>query len=186
MVDWTLDYKDQSESNGDLEYLDPHKLTFAKRGDALILTMEGDRSYLKVHAVRAFPLTNLNEFIGLTDAIAGHEIGVLRNIRDLDPDARRLVQEQINKRYFIPKIFRITEARREFGTVYWDVETDRGSRKFIMRGIRDSIHEIEPGRYLTTCAWKTRMNASGFSYSTVEEEPVISISFAATSAIFTS
>jgi hypothetical protein len=148
MVDWTLDYKDQSESSGDLEYLDPRTLTFAKRGDVLRLTVEGDRSYLKVNAVRAFPLTNLNEFIGLTDGIAGHEIGMLRNIRDLAPDARRLVQEQINKRYFIPKILRIIEAKREFGTVYWDVETDRGPRKFIMRGIRDSIHEVEPDRYL--------------------------------------
>lgn len=147
-VDWTLDYKNQSESSGDLEYLDTSRLHFAMRGDVLRLTVENDRSYLKVHAARAFPLTELNEFIGLIDAIGGHEIGMLRSLRDLDCHARQLVQEALNKRYFVPKITRIMEAKREFGTVYWDVETDRGARKFLMRGIRDSMHEIEPGRYL--------------------------------------
>ncbi|MGC8862313.1 MAG: DUF1854 domain-containing protein [Armatimonadota bacterium] len=148
MPDWTLDYKDDVESTGELEYLDPSTLTFARRGDALVLTVANDRSYLKVRPVRAFPLTELNEFISLIDAISGREIGTLRSIRDLDPATRQLVQAELRKRYFIPKITRIIEAKKEFGTIYWDVETDRGRRKFMMRNIRDSIHEIEPGRYL--------------------------------------
>lgn len=149
MVDWTLDYKDQND-DGEFEYLDPAKLEFAKRGDALRLTIENDRSYLKVHAVRAFPLTNLNEYIGLLDAIGGREIGMLRNIRDLEAQPRELVQAELSRRYFIPKVTKITKAKKEFGAIYWDVDTDRGRREFIMRGIRDSIHEIEPGRYLIT------------------------------------
>ncbi len=148
MPDWTLDYKDQTESSGDLEYLEPCKLTFDKRGDALILTVQDDRTYLKVRPVRAFPLTEMNEYIGLLDAIAGREIGMIRDLRDVDCHTRQLIQAELTKRYFIPKISRIVEAKREFGTIYWDVETDRGQRHFIMRGIRDSIHEIEPGRYL--------------------------------------
>lgn len=148
MPDWTLDYKDQTDDEGELEYLDASKLQFAKRGDALMLTLEGDRSYLKVRAVRAFPLSELGEFIGLLDAITGKEIGMLRSLRDVEGMARQLVQQEIDKRYFIPKVQRIIEAKKEFGTIYWDVETDRGPRKFVMRGLRDSVHEIEPGRYL--------------------------------------
>jgi hypothetical protein len=147
MVDWTLDYKDQDDS-GELEYLDPNKTTFMLRGDVLSLTIDGDRSYLKVHPTRAFPLSELNEYIGFLDAISGREIGMIRALRDLEPHARQLVQAALNKRYFIPKIIRILQAKKEFGTVYWDVETDRGVRQFVMRGIRDSIREIEPGRYM--------------------------------------
>jgi hypothetical protein len=148
MPDWTLDFKDDSEQSGELEYLDARVLAFAMRGDVLMLTIEGDRSYLKVHAVRAFPLTDISEYIGLVDAISGREIGMLRSMKDLAGETRPLVQKALDKRYFVPKIHRIVEAKREFGTVYWAVETDRGQRNFIMRGIRDSIHEIEPGRYL--------------------------------------
>lgn len=148
MPDWTLDYKDQNESSGELEYMDPAVLAFTKRGDALMLTVVDDRTYLKVRPVRAFPLTEPHEFIGLLDAISGREIGVIRTLKGLEGQARQLVQAELNKQYFIPKIHKITEAKKEFGTVYWDVETDRGKRQFIMRGIRDSIHEIEPGRYL--------------------------------------
>lgn len=148
MVDWTLDYKDQVETDGELEYLDPRKLRFLTRGDVMSLTIEGDRSYLKVHAVRAFPLTELNEYIGLLDGVSGREIGLIRSMRELDSQQRQLVQAALNKRYFIPKITRIIQTKKEFGTVYWTVETDRGLRQFIMRGIRDSIREVEPGRYL--------------------------------------
>lgn len=148
MPDWTLDYKDKTDDGGELEYLDASKLRFHKRGDALVLTVDNDRSYLKVRAVRAFPLSELNEFIGLFDAISGHEIGMLRHLRDVDPSARQLIQAELDKRYFIPKITRIIEAKKEFGAVYWDVETDRGKRQFILRGVRDSIHEIEPGRFM--------------------------------------
>jgi len=148
MPDWTLDYKDQNESSGELDYLDPSQLVFAKRGDVLVLTVENDRTYLKVRPVRAFPLTEPNEFIGLLDAISGREIGMLRALKALDPSMRQLIQAMLNKQYFIPRISRILEAKKEFGTVYWNVDTDRGNRQFIMRGIRDSIHEIEPGRYL--------------------------------------
>ena len=148
MPDWTLDYKEQTDDGGELEYLDATKLLFTKRGDALVLTVENDRSYLKVRAVRAFPLSELNEFIGLLDAISGREIGMLLHLRDLDSPTRLLIQHEIDKRYFIPKISRITQAKKEFGAVYWDVETDRGGREFVVRGVRDSIHEIEPGRFL--------------------------------------
>ncbi len=148
MPDWTLDYKDQNESSGDLDYLAPEKLTFAKRGDVLVLTVQDDRTYLKVRPVRAFPLTEPNEFIGLLDAISGREIGVLRSLKGLDGPTRQLIQAMLNKQYFIPRINRIAQAKKEFGTVYWDVDTDRGQRQFIMRNIRDSIHEVEPGRYL--------------------------------------
>lgn len=148
MADWTLDYKSQEEDDGEFRYLDPRAILFARRGDVLRMTVEGDRSYLKVRPVRAFPLSELNDYIGLLDAISGHEIGMLRSMRDLDGPTRQLIQQELDKRYFIPKIHRITQAKKEFGTVYWDVDTDRGSRKFVMRGIRDSIHEIDSGRYL--------------------------------------
>jgi len=147
IMDWTFDYKDQSES-GELEYLDPKKIDFSRRGDALVLTIEGDRSYLKVRAVRAFPLTEPNEFIGFMDSISGRDIGVIRSLCELDCPTRKMIKCDLEKRYFIPRILKIDQAKKEFGTVYWDVDTDRGRRQFVMRGIRDSIHEIEPGRYL--------------------------------------
>jgi len=148
MHDWTIDYKEQTEASADLEYFDPNELTFIKRGDAVSLTLSDDRSYLRVHVVRAFPLTKLDKFIGLFDAISGREIGMLKTLRDFDPQTRTLLQQELDKRYFIPKIRKITQAKKEFGTIYWTVDTDRGTRDFILRGIRDSIHEVEPGRYL--------------------------------------
>lgn len=38
--------------------------------------------------------------------------------------------------------------RERFGTVDWEVETDRGIRTFTMRAVREHLYQSSPGRYL--------------------------------------
>jgi hypothetical protein len=45
-------------------------------------------------------------------------------------------------------IQRILRVKERFGTVDWEVETDRGFRTFSMRSIRENVHQPSPGRYL--------------------------------------
>jgi hypothetical protein len=58
------------------------------------------------------------------------EIGLIRNLDALAPDQRRLVSEELSKRYFIHIITRIHSMHEEFGYLYWDCETDKGRREF--------------------------------------------------------
>lgn len=42
----------------------------------------------------------------------------------------------------------ISSLRNEFGVSYWDVQTDRGNREFVVRNVSESAQWISPRRLL--------------------------------------
>lgn len=130
--------------------LDPGRLRIFRTGDGTArLEIEGDRCWLRFEAVRLFPVTMRRGYICFTDS-AGEEIGVLRDLRSLPRPARRIVLEELRKRYFIPRITYVHSLRDEYGVLYWDAETTRGRRQFVVREPRESIREFGDGRLQIT------------------------------------
>lgn len=86
--------------------------------------------------MRAFPLTMPWRYIILIDE-NDREIGLIRDIGDLDESSMRTLREELEKVYFIPKIKRINRIKEEFGVLIWETETDRGPRRFEVTSRRD-------------------------------------------------
>ena len=126
--------------------LDPANLRFYRAEDGTPrLEVEGDRTYLEFRAARLFPITRRLELISITDG-AGDEIGILRRLGDLPKPMRRIVLEQLRKRYFVPQITYVHSLKDEFGILYWDVDTTRGRREFVVREVRENVREFAGGR----------------------------------------
>jgi hypothetical protein len=136
------------DSDFRLKFLDPGKVKFFRAGDALRITIEGDRSCLRVVPMRAFPVSMRDRYISLRD-MEGNELGMIRDPDKLDKESRRLLAEEIRKRYFTPVIRGIRTLRDKFGIVEWEVETDRGAKKFLTRSLHDSLKETETGFIVT-------------------------------------
>lgn len=132
---------------GNLRYLDPTRLAFARHGDALRLTLAGECCYLAVSAVRAFPLSEPLRFLSLRDG-NDDEIGLLADAGALDPASRRLLEEDLDRRYMLPVITGVLRVVERFGTVEWHVATDRGARSFTTRNLRENVTQPAPTRYL--------------------------------------
>ena len=130
-------------------FLDASDCRFVKFGGVLRLTLDGDRSWVKVDVVRAFPISDAAHYIGLLDG-AGKDIGVIQNPELLDTESKELLDEELQLRYFVPIVERVLGVKEEFGSIYWDVVTDRGEAKLIVRNIRDNLHEVSPGRVMIT------------------------------------
>ena len=81
--------------------------------------------------------------------MAGNELGMIRDPDELDKDSRKLLKDEIRKRYFTPLIRGIKSLQDKFGIVEWEVETDRGVRKFMTRSLHDSLNETEGGFIIT-------------------------------------
>jgi hypothetical protein len=133
----------------DLRYLDPKSLRFFRHGAALRLTVEAESSYLKVTVVRAFPLSHPQRYLSVR-AGENKEVGVLVDAAELDEENRRLVAEELERRYVVPVIRRVIRIKERFGTVDWEVETDRGLCRFTTRNMREKVVQPSPGRYLLT------------------------------------
>lgn len=130
------------------EALDPAKLNVFTDGSGRTrLTIAGDRSCLDIGAACAFPLTDPEHQIGLLDN-ADRSIGMLASLDGLDETSAAAIRDCIRNRYFIPEIRRVLKMKEEFGIVYCELETDRGRRELVARGLRDSLVDMGVGELM--------------------------------------
>ena len=142
---------DTDPASFELRILDPKKMRVFRNAGVPRLTLENDRSWAKISVARAFPLSDPEHYIGFLDG-AGKDVGMLHDPSLLDPDSRKLVEEELEKRYFVPIVERVVSVKEEFGTIYWTVETDRGAKEIIVRNLRDNIQELSASRIIITDA----------------------------------
>jgi hypothetical protein len=133
----------------ELRILDPRQIRIFRVAGVARLTIENDRSWIKVSVARAFPLSDPDHYLGFLDG-AGKDVGLLHDPSLLDPESRRVVDEELEKRYFVPVVERVLAVKEEFGTVYWTVETDRGDKEIVARNLRDNLQELSPSRVIIT------------------------------------
>ena len=105
---------------------------------------------LSVSVVRLFPLSDPATYLSVRDGDS-KEVGILVDPVELDADSRPLVTEDLERRYLVPVVRRIVNVRERFGTLDWQVETDRGNVTFTTRNLRENLVQPAPDRFLLTC-----------------------------------
>lgn len=130
-----------------LVFLDAKKLRFSRHGATLRLTVADDRSCLNVRVLRAFPLSDPKQYLSVREA-GGREIGVLSDPGQLDTENRKMVDEELERRYLTLRILRVLGVTERFGTSDWEVETDRGKKTFTTRNLRENVQRPTPGRII--------------------------------------
>ena len=113
----------------------------------LRLTIEGDRSYLKVRVVCAAPLSQPDRYICLLDE-KNEVICTVEDPIDLDDASQRMIKEELEQRYMTAIIKRVDSLKSEFGVSYWEVQTDRGNREFVVRNASENAQWITDRRLL--------------------------------------
>lgn len=130
-----------------LVLLDAARLRFFAHGPILRLTIEDDRSYLRVGVLRAFPLSDPAHFLSVRDG-QGNEVGLIAEPDALRPEDRALVERELERRYLVPAVTRVVSARERFGTVEWTMDTDRGVVRFTTRNLRENVQRPAPSRII--------------------------------------
>src|SRR5579885_3009999 len=77
----------------ELRILDAKEMRVFRVAGVTRLTIQNDRSWIKVSVARAFPLSNPNHYLGFLDG-AGKDIGLLHDPSLLDPESRKVVDEE--------------------------------------------------------------------------------------------
>jgi len=86
--------------------------------------------------VRAFPIAAPDRGLALVDR-DGHELAWIDALTDLPAPARRLIEEELAAREFLPQIRRIVHVSSFATPSTWQVETDRGHAELILNGEED-------------------------------------------------
>lgn len=139
----------------DLVLFDPTRVTLFRTGGATVRAtitdqqIGAERSFLRVQIARAFPLSDPERYIGLRDE-KDKDIGMFATLTGLDAESRRILDEELNRRYFLPRVVNVVSVKEEYGTITWQVDTDKGRRTHFVQNLRDSTQELTPGRFLIT------------------------------------
>ena len=112
----------------------------------LVLTAENGERHEGVTPVRAFPIAAPDAGISLV-SFEGHEVGWADRLADLPDDIRRLVEEDLAAREFVPEIERIAAVSSFACPSTWQVVTDRGTTELILKGEED-IRRLSQTRLL--------------------------------------
>ena len=131
-----------------MRFLEPAQLKIARTaGGVLALDVAGDEHYDHVDAYRVFPLSDGERWISLR-VHGGAEIGVIRHPEQLPEEQRRLLTEELERRYFAPRILSIESLVEKFGESHWRVVTSAGPCRFRVRSDHTQIREIAGGALL--------------------------------------
>jgi hypothetical protein len=151
-------------SSLELRYLDPEDIRVFRGEDGRVYaTIKDELTLISPAFLRSHPLTDPDRYISIkgvkpkeSSETRGDEFGLLRNWRRLDPESRRLVEEQLTRRYLHPRLRRIISLKEYSGVQVCVFETDRGLREVTLRDARDSVIYLGPNRLLITDAENNR------------------------------
>ncbi len=122
--------------------VDPQRIRlFRQPAWVLRMTILGDRSYPRVQVARAAPLSDPHHYIALLDE-NGEEICMVRDPTELDAGSQAVLHEELRQRYVTALVQRVHSVRSEAGTSYFDVQTDRGRREFVINDVHQSIKKV--------------------------------------------
>jgi len=134
------------ESSTEFIVLDPADLHFEQDGSRLRLSRKDDEAR-DVHVFRLFPHSMPDGWISVVDE-KGREIGLIRELSKLGREGCDLVRDALRRRYVVPRIERILRARERFDLVEFDIRTDRGERRVLVRDVRESIQMRGPSHFV--------------------------------------
>lgn len=108
--------------------------------------------YDRVRVVRSFPFTAPDTYISIrTTEEKSKEIGIIKDItKDVTKETRKMLEEQMNLRYFTPVITKINDIKEEYGHAYWDVVTTEGPCKFVIYMNSSSVVSLTDVRLMIT------------------------------------
>ena len=86
--------------------------------------------------VRAFPITSPNGGFALVDPY-GHELAWIEVLDDMPEPLQTLLSEELASREFVPEILRLLAVSTYSTPSTWEVETDRGATRLVLKGEED-------------------------------------------------
>ena len=102
----------------------------------LVFTAQSGETHTGVVPVRAFPIAAPDEAIALVDP-HGHELAWIDRLNDLPTELATLIDSELSSREFIPVIHRIINVSSFATPSTWQIDTDRGHARLVLKGEED-------------------------------------------------
>ncbi len=136
---------------------------------ALRSEIDGKPAETPLRVVCCFPWSHPRELISLRDD-KGKELLLVERLDELEPAPRKLLEEELARSFFIPRITEIFEVHRQAELFLWRVDTTAGPRNFLttrdepprnltdgrvlIKDVSNDLYLIEDPKALSQKSWK--------------------------------
>src|SRR5215208_5460976 len=122
-------------------------------GQLTFISSDGVK-YVNVAPVALFPISQPDSWISIR-LPDGTELACIEDPRTLPADVWQLLKEDLSRREFVPIIRRIVRVSGNSEPCEWQVETDRGPTRFVLKS-EDDVRRIGDFQILIVDAHGTR------------------------------
>lgn len=107
-------------------------IVLLRKQDQVMARLNDTAEEIPVKVLWARPISGRGEEISIL-GMDKKEVLMLDSLECLDPGSRKIAEEELDRRYLVPRIIVVKKTEANFGNRYWEVETDRGPRRFLMK-----------------------------------------------------
>ena len=104
----------------DIGFLDVSQAEFSQTPGGFTSLRYAGKAYARVSFRRALPVGQPGAYISVADA-ENKEIGILRDVAELDDGQLRIVSAELDRRYYCPLVLEIKSVKDKLGYVYMEL-----------------------------------------------------------------
>ncbi len=121
-----------------IEFLNPEKCKFSfNQNGFLVLTVdEGNKGRVKL--IRSYPYTLTDEYICVHD-IEDNEIGIVRDLKELDKASQDAANKELENRYYCPTVTAVKSIKERMGHFYFETVIDGKDKSFTVRNLTRNL-----------------------------------------------
>ncbi|MBQ6542746.1 MAG: DUF1854 domain-containing protein [Clostridia bacterium] len=120
------------------EYVSPENCEFFALAHGFLGARIDGKEYKRVILSRALPLTEPDKYICICD-VEKNELGIINDTSVFPEEQRKLIAQELSKRYFCPVITEIKSVKEKFGNFYFDVMIGDYKKNFTVKNLTKNI-----------------------------------------------
>ena len=136
-----------SDNKLSITFLEPDicKFSFNQNG-FLVLSVDGE-SKGRVKLIRSYPYSLTDEYICVYD-IEDNEIGIIRDLKELDKESLDAANKELQNRYYCPTVTSVKSIKERMGHFYFDVVIDGTDKSFTVRDLTRNLRSANENTLL--------------------------------------
>lgn len=139
-------------------------------GQLVFIGADGQK-HSDVNPVALFPISTPDSWISIRSA-EGTELVCLEDPQALPTHVWKLLREELSRREFVPEIRRIVRVSGNSEPCEWEVETDRGPTRFVLKS-EDDVRRIGDQQIVILDAHGTRYHIPDLSAVDVKSRRIV-------------
>lgn len=140
--------KNEFKEAAQIRYLKREEIEFYETPGGLLGAKIDGNDVGRVDLLRLFPLHQKDNYISVRRMSEGHrdrntEMGIIEDIAIFSEEQKKLINHELERRYFVPEIIKVVNVKEEFGHTYWETKTNYGDRNFTTFDMSSSLVRID-------------------------------------------